>query len=282
MEEKKKSSQDYINEIYDKQLASQKQGLQQDYEENLSNLDEAQRQNAIKTDEALNRTAVESQKANLSWNEVQNAYGLSSGANAQARLSRDNQLASDMTALRKQQTENDAVLERQRALLGKQYAAAIQEAQANNDLARAQALYQQAQQEDAALLAKRENAAALMAQAGDYSLYKGLYGLTDSQISMLQSAYGSASYGSGYSGGSSGGSSSGYSSKNSPMEAAKTYIDNGGDPKDAEAWFMRHGYSGSELEECMAYLERYHNMKDIPKNGGGGSTPEKNRYVSLN
>lgn len=280
MEEKKKSSQDYINEIYDKQLASQKQGLQQDYEENLSNLDEAQRQNAIKTDEALNRTAVESQKANLSWNEVQNAYGLSSGANAQARLSRDNQLASDMTALRKQQTENDAVLERQRALLGKQYAAAIQEAQANNDLARAQALYQQAQQEDAALLAKRENAAALMAQAGDYSLYKDLYGLTDSQISMLQSAYKTAYSGSPGSGKETGDDDTGH--KTSPMEAAKTYIDNGGDPKDAEAWFMRHGYSGSELEECMAYLERYYNMKDIPKNGGGGSTPEKNRYVSLN
>ena len=277
MEEKKKSSQDYINEIYDKQLASQKQGLQQDYEENLSNLDEAQRQNAIKTDEALNRTAVESQKANLSWNEVQNAYGLSSGANAQARLSRDNQLASDMTALRKQQTENDAVLERQRALLGKQYAAAIQEAQANNDLARAQALYQQAQQEDAALLAKRENAAALMAQAGDYSLYKDLYGLTDSQISMLQSAYRAASSGSG----SPGDPTPDDPSKESPMEAAKTYIDGGGDPKDAEAWFRRHGYSGSELEECMAYLERYHNMSGLPKNGGGGGPAEKNRYVSL-
>lgn len=259
MEEKKKSSQDYINEIYDQQLNAQKQGLQQDYEGNLSNLDEAQRQNAIKTDEALNRTAVESQKANLSWNEVQNAYGLSSGANAQARLSRDNQLASDMTALRKQQTENDAVLERQRALLGKQYAAAIQEAQANNDLARAQALYQQAQQEDAALLAKRENAAALMAQAGDYSLYKDLYGLTDSQISTLQSAYRAASSGSGSSGsGSFGGSSSGYSSKNSPMEAAKTYIAGGGDPKDAEAWLRRHGYSGSELEEALAYIETYY------------------------
>lgn len=255
MEEKKKSSQDYINEIYDQQLNTQKQGLQQDYEENLSNLDEAQRQNAIKTDDALNRTAVESQKANLSWNEVQNAYGLSSGANAQARLSRDNQLASDMTALRQRQTENDAVLERQRALLGRQYAAAIQEAQANNDLARAQALYQQAQQEDAALLAKRENAAALMAQAGDYSLYKDLYGLTDSQVSTLQSAYRAASSGSG----SSGGSSSGYSSKNSPMEAAKTYILGGGDPKDAEKWLIRKGYAGSDLEEALAYIETYYN-----------------------
>ena len=252
MEEKKKSSQDYINEIYDKQLASQKQGLQQDYEENLSNLDEAQRQNAIKTDEALNRTAVESQKANLSWNEVQNAYGLSSGANAQARLSRDNQLASDMTALRKQQTENDAVLERQRALLGKQYAAAIQEAQANNDLARAQALYQQAQQEDAALLAKRENAAALMAQAGDYSLYKGLYGLTDSQISTLQNAYRQNTY-----------RPTGPTTdddpepKITPMEAAKLFIESGGALAGAENWLIRKGYTGSNLDEALAYIETY-------------------------
>ena len=42
-------------------------------------------------------------------------------------------------------------------------------------------------------------------------------------------------------------------------------------------------YYVAHAEEIKARRrERYYNMKDIPKNGGGGSTPEKNRYVSLN
>lgn len=265
-EEKKKNSQDYINEIYDAQQKANEDRLRSDYESSLSELDEAKKKNQQNTDEALTRTAVEAQKANMNWNEVQNAYGLSSGANAQARLSRDNQLASDLTALRQQQSENDAVLERQRALLGQQYAAAISQAQQENDLARAQALYEQAQRDEAALLAQRESAASLMAQAGDFSLFKELYGLTDAQVSQLNNYFKqSVSGASGPSGsskyygssGSSGSSGGGWKSSYDSLEdAAAAYVQGGGSVDEAQArkWAKNHGMSESEISDFLELI----------------------------
>lgn len=173
-------------------MASQRATMESNYQQTLSDLDRTQKQNTQNTDAALNRTAVEAQKANMNYNEVQNAYGLSSGAMAQARLARDNTTAQNMTLLRRQQQENDAELERQRVLLGKQYQGAIAKAQADNDFARAQALYQQAQKDEANLRADQQNAAALMAKARDYSLYQQLYGLSDSQLATLNNYYAAA------------------------------------------------------------------------------------------
>lgn len=271
-EEKKKNSQDYINEIYDAQQKANEDRLRSDYESSLSELDEAKKKNQQNTDEALTRTAVEAQKANMNWNEVQNAYGLSSGANAQARLSRDNQLASDLTALRQQQSENDAVLERQRALLGQQYAAAISQAQQENDLARAQALYEQAQRDEAALLAQRESAASLMAQAGDFSLFKELYGLTDAQVSQLNNYFkqsvSSASGSSGSSGTSGTSGSSGTSKFPSVGMAADTYLKLGGSRDEAAArkWAERNGLRGSDVDLFIDYLEYARGDKVIEGN----------------
>jgi hypothetical protein len=56
-----------------------------------------------------------------------------------------------MTALRAQQQASDAEVERQRSLLGQEYASAIRQAQADNDMAKAQALYDRATVEDVRL-----------------------------------------------------------------------------------------------------------------------------------
>ena len=106
---------------------------------------------------------------------------------AQARLAQDNQLQADMTAIRTAQQSIDADVEREKGILAKEYASAIAKAQANNDLARAEALYQQAQLEDERLQEKQLAAANLMAGAGDYSLIAQLYGLTPEQVAKLQS-----------------------------------------------------------------------------------------------
>ena len=177
---------DYINQMYDSSLAAQKAQLEQDYEQGLSDLDRQQQQAQKQTDANLSRTYVEAEKARKNYAEVQNAYGLTSGAMAQARLAQDNQQQADMTAIRAAHQTADAEIERQRGLLGKEYAAAIAQAQANNDLARAEALYAAAKEEEARLLAQQENAAALMAGVGDYSLYAQLYGLTPEQLAKLQ------------------------------------------------------------------------------------------------
>ena len=180
------NNEEYINKMYDSSLESQKQSLAQDYASSLENLDAQQEKAQKQTDENLNRTYVEAAKQQKNYGEVQNAYGLTSGAMAQARLAMDNQLQSDLTTIRAAQQSTDAEVERQRGILAKEYSSAITKAQADNDLQRAQALYEAAQQEEEALLQKQQAAAKLMAGVGDYSLYSQLYGLTPEQLAKLQ------------------------------------------------------------------------------------------------
>ena len=181
------TTEDQIKKMYGGQLTAQKEQLTQDYESALSNLDKQQADAQKITDENLNRTAVEAQKAAVNNAEYYNAVGLSSGARAQARLSQENQLQENLTAIRTAQQATDAEVERTRGLLAKEYASAISKAQAENDLALAKALYEQAEKEDAELLAKQESAATLMAKAGDYTRLGALYGLSDAEIKKLQS-----------------------------------------------------------------------------------------------
>ena len=179
-------NKDYINKMYDSALENQKAQLETDHQQAVSDLDAQKQQAQKQTDANLTRTYVEAAKAQKNYNEVQNAYGLSSGAMAQARLAQDNQLQADLTALRAQQQSVDAEAERQRMLLSQQYAAAIRQAQAENDMKRAEALYAEAKDAEAQLLQQQKEAAALMASKGDFSLYAKLYGLTPEQLAVLQ------------------------------------------------------------------------------------------------
>lgn len=185
-ESKPKTGSDYINQMYDSSMAGQAAQLRQTYEQGVSNLDAQKEQTQKQADANLGRTYIEAEKARKNYAEVQNAYGLTSGAMGQAQLAMGNQLQADMTAIRTAQQEADAQIERERSILAKEYATAIARAQADNDLQRAQALYEEAKREEDRLNANRENAAALMAGAGDYSLYAQLYGLTPEQMARLQ------------------------------------------------------------------------------------------------
>lgn len=198
------NNEEYINKMYDSAQASQQAQLEQGYNENQSNIQAQQEAAQKQTDANLNRTYVEAAKAAKNYNEVQNAYGLSSGAMAQARLAQDNQLQGDLTAIRTAQQTVDADIERQRTLLSQQYKSAIAQAQAENDLARAEALYKAAKEDEARLLQNQKEAGQLMASVGDYSILANLYGLTPEQLAMLQ---GGGSGGGGYYNAGAGGSS---------------------------------------------------------------------------
>lgn len=179
------NTEEYINKMYDASLESEKAGLQQNYEQDTANLDAEQEKARKQADANLTRTYVEAAKAQKNYGEVQNAYGLTSGAMAQARLAQDNQLQGDLTAIRTAQQDIDAGIERERSTLAQQYATAIQQAQANNDLARAQALFEAAQAEEARLNQQKANAANLMAGVGDYSRLAALYGLSEEELALL-------------------------------------------------------------------------------------------------
>lgn len=219
------SQKDYINKMYDASLESQKADLQTDYEQAGEQLTQQQEAARKQTDANLTRTYVEAEKARKNYQEVQNAYGLTSGAMAQARLAQDNQLQGDMTALRTQQQETDAAIERERGLLAQEYAAAIRQAQAENDIARAEALFEQAQREEERLLAQQEAAAQLMAGIGDYSRLATLYGLTEDELRKLTGN-------TGYSGG-------------SPIEDDGLFGNPGNQPSD------RGGAAGDNIKRIM-------------------------------
>lgn len=191
------NNEEYINKMYDSSLASQKETLQQNYDQVASDLEAEKQKQQKAADANLTRTYVEANKAAKNYNEVQNAYGLTSGAMAQARLAQDNQLQGDLTAIRAAQQSVDADIERQRTLLGQQYASAIAKAQADNDLQRAQALYAAAKADEDRLLQQQKEAGNLMAGVGDYSILANLYGLTPEQLALLQK--GSSGYGGSYS-----------------------------------------------------------------------------------
>ena len=180
------NSEEYINKMYDSSLAGQKQTLQQNYDQGTADLDREQQRQQKATDANLTRTYVEANKAAKNYNEVQNAYGLTSGAMAQARLAQDNQLQGDLTAIRAAQQSVDADIERQRTLLSQQYASAIAKAQADNDLQRAQALYAAAKEDEDRLLQQQKEAGNLMASVGDFSILANIYGLTPEQLALLQ------------------------------------------------------------------------------------------------
>lgn len=184
-------SDELLKQMYDSNLASQKAALQSDYDAALADLDAQKVANQKQADSNIRLTKTEADQSAVNNAEYYAAAGLSSGAKAQAKLAAENQLLADLTAIRAAQQQGDINIERQRGLLGQQFAAAIREAQANNDMARAQALYEAAKQEEAALRAQQEEAAKAMAGAGDFGLYAQLYGLTPEQVQVLQDSYNS-------------------------------------------------------------------------------------------
>lgn len=146
------TSDELLKQMYDNNLAAQKAGLKADYDAANANLDSQKAANQQQAQNNIRLTKTEADRSAVNAAEYYEAAGLSSGAKAQARVAQDNQLLADLTAIRAAQQQGDIDIERQRGLLAQQYAAAIREAQANNDMARAQALYQQAAAEEAALL----------------------------------------------------------------------------------------------------------------------------------
>lgn len=238
----KPTNEEMINQMYDASLAGQKSQLAQSRDQGLADLQAEQERLQKQTDANLNRTYVEAARDQKNYAEVQNAYGLTSGAMAQARLAQDNQLEADLTALRGAQANIDANIEREKTMLSQQYMAAIAQAQADNDLKRAQALYDQAKRDEDALRQNQLDAGKLMASVGDYTILANLYGLTPQQLALLMPN------GVPGSGGSAGGNS------------VSQYFDSEGNPKGFETW-----------EDYLDYLNE---RGEKPKAPGHGEVTE--------
>lgn len=164
------NEQDYVNKLYDSNNDTTKQLLQQNYADNTGYLNNEQNRVQQQTQENVNRTQVEAQAA-------QNQYDgskLSAGASQQEALSRGNAQQANTTDLQQKQSQADMEIERQRQLLASQYSAAIKQAQADNDMQKAQMLYNAAKAEEAKLLSLKKSASTLMSSKGDNSIRNSL------------------------------------------------------------------------------------------------------------
>lgn len=164
------NEQDYINKLYDTNSDSQKKVLDQNYKDNTGVLNTEQKRVQTQTQENVQRTQVEAGSGQNTYNPSR----FTTGGNAQANLARDNALQKNVTDLNRQQQGIDAEIQRQRQLLASQFETAIKQAHAENDMEKAQALYQAAKEEEAKLLGLRQSAASLMAEKDDTSIRDSL------------------------------------------------------------------------------------------------------------
>ena len=164
------NEKDYINKLYDNNTEAAKKLLQESYGNNTGTLDTEQNRVQQETQENVNRTQVEAQSAQDKYTGPK----LSLGAQQQAALSRGNAQQSNVSALNQQQSELDMEIERQRKLLAAQYETAIKQAQAENDMLKAQQLYDAAKDEEAKLLSLRQSASSILATKGDTSIRDAL------------------------------------------------------------------------------------------------------------
>lgn len=148
----------YINELYDTNLGNQNKVLQENYGNDNAVLDSQQQGLQETTEQYLQRTDVEAQKAA----DLYGDGGVSAGTQAQVGLSQENARRRNVQQLREAQNDADAEFQRQRQLLAKQFEAEIRKAQADNDMERAQALYDAAKAEDAQLLELQKQGAQLL------------------------------------------------------------------------------------------------------------------------
>ena len=164
------NEKDYINKLYDSNTEAAKKLLMDNYTDNTGVLNTEQNRVQQQTQENVNRTQVEAQQSQDKYTGPK----LSLGASQQEALSRGNTQQANVTDLQKKQSDADAEIERQRQLLASQYSTAIKQAQADNDMQRAQQLYNAAKEEEAKLLALRQNASSVLAEKGDTSIRDAL------------------------------------------------------------------------------------------------------------
>lgn len=159
---------EYINKLYDRRQNSQQNLMDQNQKDSNAFLNDQSQAVQNQTGDYVNRTNVEAQKA--AQQPTTNNRNLSYGATVQQGLSRQNQQQKDVSALNARQAQAEAEVERQRQQLSQYYQTEIQRATAENDLQRAQKLYNAAKSEDRRLQALRQEAALYAQSHGDDSL----------------------------------------------------------------------------------------------------------------
>lgn len=185
-----------INQMYDANRQSQLTGLESAYTQNLSDAT-AQKQTIDQNyNRAANDLAVQYERNRANQNLQAQMNGLNVGTGSQMGLALGSEYNRDFGNLRGQQAQAQVEQDRQIANIEAQYRLQVQQAIADNDLARAAALVDEAnnrvnQLTNAYQLQQQDlgNQAALLASAGDFSGYADMLGLTPDQTGLLQTQW---------------------------------------------------------------------------------------------
>ena len=183
------SYQQLLQEAYDQKRAGKKKQLQAAYDRELAEITGLEQAADRQARESATRRSTQARQDKAAWNEIQTAQGLTSGAQGQALLTMDNQLRGDLTAISQAGNAEAAELAARRQALARGLAAQLEQVQAESDYEEAMALYQLSREQDSQQAQTQKAMAALLAQAGDFSLYGALYGLTQEQIRRLEEHY---------------------------------------------------------------------------------------------
>lgn len=183
------SYQQLLQEAYDQKRAGKKKQLQAAYDRELAEITGLEQAADRQARESATRRSTQARQDKAAWNEIQTAQGLTSGAQGQALLTMDNQLRGDLTAISQAGNAEAAELAARRQALARDLAAQLEQVQAESDYEEAMALYQLSREQDSQQAQTQKAMAALLAQAGDFSLYGTLYGLTQEQIRRLEEHY---------------------------------------------------------------------------------------------
>lgn len=166
-----KAQDEYINAMYDANLRRQREALETAYESNVGALNATAGDVPGRYRQAVNQTVGQAAMQKAAFQEQAAATGLNSGARGQAELARNNALLGSVADIRRDQTRAETELENQRNALYRQYQQDIAQAIADNEVRRAEALYQEARRVDESLMATAVNQA-----AENYKAWKARYG----------------------------------------------------------------------------------------------------------
>jgi hypothetical protein len=206
------TAEKYINDLYARQMEAQKAALRSAYEQSVNTLNQAAQKIPQQYQNARNETAGQGEVQRAAFNEYASASGLGSGAQAQAQLAIGSQTQRGLADISRAETNALQEIENQRVQLETQYRNAVQQALAEGDMAKAQALYQefvrvdeanretaryqaqldmsrqQAQQEQQNLEQQRQlQLAQMLGQYGNFSGFNSFY--TPEQIASMEQAY---------------------------------------------------------------------------------------------
>lgn len=174
-----------VNDMYEAQKKSQLAGLESAYQQNLSNAQAARDAIPRQYQERANDLAVQYERNRRNLNQQAAASGLNTGAGSQMQLALGGNYQRDYGGVRTAQQQAIDQADKGIRDLQAAYNSSVQQAVADNDFRRTQALLADYQQRYQQQLQTAQN----LANYGDFSGYAGLPGYSQEQIGRMQSAW---------------------------------------------------------------------------------------------